>query len=42
MKKILTQENLIGFGVAILAGFVAIAIFYRGPAKLRSIVSGVK
>lgn len=37
MKKIFTQENLVGFGVAIVAGLVAIAIYNKFlPAKVKS------
>jgi hypothetical protein len=40
MKKIFTQENLVGFGVAILAGLVAIAIYNKVlPAKIKSYLS---
>ncbi len=41
MKKWLTTENLVSFGIAVLAGFVAIAIFNRLPAgKVKSLITG--
>ena len=41
MKDWLNKENLISFGIAILAGVVAIAIVNRLPAgKVKSLITG--
>jgi hypothetical protein len=41
MKKLLTTQNLVSFGVAVLAGVVAIALVFRVfPANIKSKITG--